>query len=49
LIEALNKQSDETQVIDVIESSFDGKKASPHCNSVKLYRFGVVSGLQRYR
>jgi transposase-like protein len=45
----LNNQADETQVIEVIESSFDGKKACPHCDSVKLYRFGVVSGLQRYR
>lgn len=49
LIETLNNQADETQVIEVIESSFDGKKACPHCGSVKLYRFGVVSGLQRYR
>jgi transposase-like protein len=49
LIETLSKQGDETQVIDIIESSFDGKKACPHCHGVKLYRFGVVSGLQRYR
>jgi transposase-like protein len=49
LMETLNKQSDETRVIEVIESSFDHKKACPHCHSVKLYRFGVVSGLQRYR
>ncbi len=48
LIETLNHQTDETQVIEVIESSFDGKKACPHCDSLKLYRFGVVSGLQRY-
>jgi hypothetical protein len=31
-------------VIEVIASSFDTKKACPHCYSVKLYRFGVVSG-----
>lgn len=49
LIETLNNQADETQVIEVIESNFDGKKACPHCHSAKLYRFGVVSGLQRYR
>jgi transposase-like protein len=49
LMDTLSKQSDETQVIEVIESSFDSKKSCPHCHSVKLYRFGVVSGLQRYR
>jgi transposase-like protein len=45
----LAHQTDEVQVTEIIESSFDGKKACPHCHSVKLYRFGVVSGLQRYR
>lgn len=49
LLETLAHQTDEVQVTEIIESSFDGKKACPHCHSVKLYRFGVVSGLQRYR
>ena len=49
LMDILGKQSDETRVIEEIESSFACKKACPHCQSVKLYRFGVVSGLQRYR
>lgn len=49
LLETLADQTDDVQVTEIIESSFDGKKACPHCHSVKLYRFGVVSGLQRYR
>ena len=48
-MDILSKQSDKTRVIEVIESSFDAKKAYLHCHSVKLYRFGVVSGLPRYR
>jgi len=46
LLDSLTKQSHKTQVI---ESCFDDKKACPHCHSVKLYRYGVVSGLQRHR
>lgn len=49
LLETLAHQTDEVQVTEIIESSFDDKKACPHCHSVLLYRFGVVSGLQRYR
>jgi glutaredoxin len=48
LIETLTQQSDERRVIEVIESYFDRKKACPHCNGVELYRYGVISGLQRY-
>jgi hypothetical protein len=39
LLETLAHQRDEVQVTERIESSFDGKKACPHCHSVKLYRF----------
>ena len=49
LMETLSKQSDERQVIEDIEASIESKRACPHCHSVKLYCFGVESGLQRYR
>ena len=45
---ALNQQSDELCVLELIEASFDAKSACPHCGGVELYRHGVVSGLQRY-
>jgi transposase-like protein len=49
LIEVLGKRSDGSQVVEVIESCFDGRRFCPHCRSVRLYRHGVISGLQRYR
>ena len=45
---ALNQQSDELCVLELIEASFDAKNACPHCGGIELYRHGVVSGLQRY-
>ncbi len=45
---ALHEQSDELNVFELIEASFDTKKACPHCGGVELYRYGVISGLQRY-
>jgi hypothetical protein len=45
---ALNQQSDELCVLELIEASFDAKNACPHCSGIELYRHGVVSGLQRY-
>lgn len=45
---ALSQQSDEAKVIELIEAFFDTKSACPHCVSTDLYRYGLVSGLQRY-
>ncbi len=45
---ALHEQSDELNVLELIESGFDTKKACPHCGGIELYRNGVISGLQRY-
>ena len=45
---ALNRQSNGLKVIELIESSFDTKSSCPHCTNVELYRYGWVSGLQRY-
>lgn len=44
----LSQQSDEAKVIELIEACFDTKSACPHCASAELYRYGMVSGLQRY-
>lgn len=49
LMERLSKGSDDSQVVEVIESCFDGRRFCPDCRSVRLYRHGVTSGLQRYR
>ncbi len=48
LSEALHRQSDEFNVLELIEASFDTKNACPHCGCSELYRHGVISGLQRY-
>lgn len=37
LLETLAHQTDEVQVTEVIESSFDDKKACPHCHGVATH------------
>jgi len=49
LIAAFEHSSDEIKTNELIESAFDTRKACPHCACTKLYRHGVVNGLQRYR
>ena len=48
LEKVLKQQSDELKVLELIETSFEAKNACPCCGGVKLYRHGVVNGLQRY-
>ncbi len=48
LSEALHQQSEESNVLELIEANFDTTTTCPHCSGAELYRHGVVSGLQRY-
>jgi transposase-like protein len=48
LVSFLDQQSDDSKVLELIESCFDTKRACPHCAGAELYRHGVVNGLQRY-
>ena len=49
LLAAISHLSDETQVIEVIESKFDADGKCPFCNHNRYYRYGFANGLQRYR
>jgi len=49
LIMALEQLSDEPKVNELIETAFDSKGICPHCSHTKIYRHGLVNGLQRYR
>ena len=49
LIAAVSHLSDETQVLEVIESKFDKDRKCPFCNHDRYYRHGFANGLQRYR
>lgn len=49
LLNALTHLSDDTQVIECIESKFDADGKCPFCSHDYYYRHGFASGLQRYR
>lgn len=49
LLDALTHLSDESQVIECIESLFDSNGKCPFCGHKHHYRHGVANGLQRYR
>jgi transposase-like protein len=49
LQDALSHVSDETKVIESIESNFDADGKCPFCRHDHFYRHGFASGLQRYR
>ena len=49
LLEALTHLSDDSQVIECIESHFDVDGKCPFCSHTHYYRHGFASGLQRYR
>lgn len=49
LLNALTHLSDDTQVIECIESKFDADGKCPFCSHAHYYRHGFASGLQRYR
>ena len=49
LQDCLSHLSDETQVIESIESKFDADGKCPFCSHDHYYRHGFASGLQRYR
>ena len=48
LLNALTHLSDDTQVIECIESKFDADGKCPFCSHDNYYRHGFASGLQRY-
>lgn len=49
LLNALTHLSDDTQVIECIESHFDTNGKCPFCSCAHYHRHGFGSGLQRYR
>lgn len=49
LLDALTHLSDDTQVVECIESQFDKDGKCPFCSHSNYYRHGFASGLQRYR
>ncbi len=49
LRKSLEGKKDTDEVIALIERSSDDKPACPKCKATKLYRWGKVSDLQRYR
>jgi len=49
LRKSLEGKKDVDEVIALIECSSDEKPACPKCKATKLYRWGKVSDLQRYR
>ncbi len=49
LIMALEQLSNEPKVNELIETAFDSKGICPHCSHTKIYRHGLVNGIQRYR
>lgn len=46
---ALSQLSDETQVVEIIESRFDTDGICPFCGHEHYYRHGFANKLQRYR
>jgi hypothetical protein len=49
LLNALTHLSDNSQVIECIESHFDADCKCPFCSFAHYYRQGSANGLQRYR
>lgn len=49
LLNALTHLSDDSQIIECIESYFDEDGKCPYCRHAHYYRHGFASGLQRYR
>jgi transposase-like protein len=45
----LQREASIDEVTTLIEQSLNDEPACPHCISAKLYRWGKVSELQRYR
>ena len=45
----LEKTNDFERVCDLIESLQDNKCHCPHCGEHKVYKHGIVNGLQRYK
>ena len=45
----LQREASIDEVTTLIEQSLNDEPAYPHCISAKLYRWGKVSELQRYR
>ncbi len=44
-IKQLQKRCD----IDTVETVLDSVESCPHCKSIKLYRWGINAGIQRYK
>jgi len=49
LLAALSHLSNETQVLEIIESRFDADGVCPFCGHNRYYRHGFANKLQRYR
>ncbi|MCD6476145.1 MAG: IS1595 family transposase [Anaerolineaceae bacterium] len=49
LLTALSHLSDETQVVEIIESRFDADGVCPFCGHNRYCRYGFANKLQRYR
>lgn len=49
LREALNRFSRADEVIELIEARTEGHPKCAHCDTTRVYRHGIVDGLQRYR
>ncbi len=46
---ALSAMDDHKQVCELIEEQFDSQPRCPYCQTEKIYKHGMRSGLQRYR
>ena len=50
LISEIDKLPDETNIIELIETTFNATdRICPHCSHTKSYKHGISGGLQRYR
>ena len=49
LSELLGKAQHEKNPATIIDEKFAGKPVCPQCSSVSIHKWGIVSGIQRYR
>ena len=49
LVDTLGRDEDDSRPAKLIDEEFSAKPACPSCSSVAVHKWGMVSGLQRYR
>ena len=49
LMQALGKTKEVSRPADIVDEEFSAKLTCPTCSSTALHKWGIVSGLQRYR